>query len=274
MITADITSEAGHDVSPHYLPDGRIIFSSTRQRQSKAILLDENKPQFEAFDEDRNEPAYLLHVMSDTGDAADLHQVSFNQSDDFDPVVLDNGKIMFSRWDNAGNVNGIHLYQMNPDGTELELLYGAESHLTGTNNGQVQFIGAREMMDGRIMAIVRPFDQPELGGAITIIDAQTVRREHSIDRRIPGMTGPRKSRRRRIKCAPTTCLRQAGGSAPRSRSGTAAGRVLVSWAICRLAEPDPADPAAQIFVPCTDALSRIPTRSSRRRSMAFGCTTP
>ena len=30
------------------------------------------------------------------------------------------------------------------------------------------------------------------------------------------------------------------------------GRVLVSWDICRLAEPDPADPTATIFVPCTD----------------------
>jgi hypothetical protein len=29
------------------------------------------------------------------------------------------------------------------------------------------------------------------------------------------------------------------------------GRVLTTWSICRLAEPDPADPALQIFVPCT-----------------------
>src|SRR5690606_39701898 len=146
---------------PHYLPDGRIIFSSTRQRQSKAILLDEGKPQFDALDEDRNEPALVLHVMN--ADGSDLHQVSFNQSHDLDPTVLDSGKVMFSRWDHAGNVNGIHLYRMNPDGTELELLYGAESHMTGTDGGQVQFVGAREMPDGRIMAIARPFDHPELG---------------------------------------------------------------------------------------------------------------
>ena len=103
----------------------------------------------------------------------EFKQVSFNQSSDYEPTVLDNGKVLFSRWDHAGNVNGIHLYQMNPDGTELELLYGAESHLTGTNNGAVQFVSAREMLDGRIMAILRPFDHPELGGAITIIDTQT-----------------------------------------------------------------------------------------------------
>ena len=62
---------------------------------------------------------------------------------------------------------------MNPDGSDLQLYYGAESHLTGTNNSEVQFVGARETLDGDAMAIVRPFDHPELGGAITVIDTPT-----------------------------------------------------------------------------------------------------
>src|SRR5690606_30002667 len=64
LIESDLVAEAGHDLFPHYLPDGRIIFSSTRQRQAKAILIDEGKPQFDALDEDRNEPAFVLHVMN------------------------------------------------------------------------------------------------------------------------------------------------------------------------------------------------------------------
>ena len=75
---------------PHYLPDGRIVFSSTRQRQSRAILLDEGKPQFAAQDEDHNEPAFVLHVMD--ADGSDIHQISFNQSHDLDPAVLDDGR--------------------------------------------------------------------------------------------------------------------------------------------------------------------------------------
>ncbi len=55
IFASDITAEGGHDVYPHYMPDDRIIFSSTRQRQAKAILLDEGKPQFEAQVEDRSE---------------------------------------------------------------------------------------------------------------------------------------------------------------------------------------------------------------------------
>src|SRR5690606_32964682 len=31
LIESDLVAEAGHDLFPHYLPDGRIIFSSTRQ---------------------------------------------------------------------------------------------------------------------------------------------------------------------------------------------------------------------------------------------------
>src|SRR5450755_5175877 len=36
---------AGHDVGARYLPDGRIIFSSSRQLATQSILLDEGRPQ-------------------------------------------------------------------------------------------------------------------------------------------------------------------------------------------------------------------------------------
>ncbi|QKQ26779.1 hypothetical protein [Candidatus Reidiella endopervernicosa] len=35
IIADDLTAEGGQDLAPHYLPDGRIIFSSTRQQQAK-----------------------------------------------------------------------------------------------------------------------------------------------------------------------------------------------------------------------------------------------
>jgi Tol biopolymer transport system component len=117
IIPDDLTAEEGHDIDPQYLADGRIIFSSTRQTQGKAILVDENKQQFEAFDESFGEPSFVLHVMDDDGN--NLHQVSFNQSHDLEPTMRDNGKVVFTRWDNAGNNNAMHLYQMNPDGSAL-----------------------------------------------------------------------------------------------------------------------------------------------------------
>ena len=249
IIASDITAEAGQDIAPHYLPDGRIIFSSTRQRTAKAILLDEGKPQFEAQDEDRQNPAFVLHVMR--GDGSDLHQVSFNQSDDLDPSVLENGKVLFSRWDHAGNVNEINLYQMNPDGSDLELLYGAQSHMTGTNNGEVEFLDAREMMDGRIMAVVRPFDQPELGGAITIIDTPTYVENTQPIAAYAGLTGPAQTPATPNQVRTDNLPSQGGRFSSAFPLWDGTGRVLVSWAICRLEEPDPNDPAATIIVPCT-----------------------
>jgi hypothetical protein len=249
IIASDITAEAGQDISPHYLPDGRILFVSTRQRQAKAILLDEGKPQFDARDEDRQNPAFVLHVMRDDG--SDLHQISFNQSSDYDPTVLANGKVLFSRWDHAGNVNGINLYQVNADGTELELVYGAQSHMTGTDDTEVEFLDGREMPDGRIMAIVRPFDHPELGGAITIIDTKTYVENTQSVASSPGMTGPAQTAATPNQVR-TDLLPSPGGrfsSAFPLWDGT--GRVLASWEICRLAEPDPNDPTVTLFVPCT-----------------------
>jgi hypothetical protein len=250
LIVSDLTAEQGHDLWPHYLPGDRIIFVSTRQQTAKAILLNDGKPQFDARDEDRQEPAFVLHVMHDDG-RDEFTQVSFNQSSDYEPTVLDNGKVLFSRWDHAGNVNGINLYQMNPDGTELELLYGAESHLTGTNNSEVQFIGAREMPDGRIMAIVRPFDHPELGGAITIIDTPTYVENAQPLALYAGMTGPAQTAATPNQVRTDLLPSQGGRFSSAFPLWDGTGRVLTTWAICRLVEPDPADPTLTIVVPCT-----------------------
>ena len=149
-----------NDVAPQSLPDGRVVFSSTRQRQSQAILLDEGKPQFIAQDEARTEPAFVLHVMNPDG--SNIHQISFNQSQDRDPTVLANGRVMWSRWDDAPGKDGMHLYSANPDGTDVQLLYGANSHATGTtadgtNNAIIEFVKTHEMQDGRILALVRPY---------------------------------------------------------------------------------------------------------------------
>ncbi len=246
IITSDLTAEAGHDVAPHYLPDGRIVFSSTRQRQSKAVLLDEGKPQFDAQDEDRNEPAFVLHVMNEDG--SDLHQVSFNQSHDLDPTVLANGQILFSRWDNAAGVNEINLYRMNPDGTALELFYGAESHATGTNAATVQFVQPREMPDGRILTIARPFQTDEAGGDLVAIDAQNfVENLQPTAPNVGLLTGPAQSRVV-VNDVRTDDSISPGGeftSAYPLFDGT--NRMFVSWSPCRLLS------ATLQIIPCSPA---------------------
>ncbi len=172
QLTNDNTTK-GHDVGAHYLPDGRIIFSSTRQSGTQAILIDEGRPQYPAQTDDRKQPIFLLHVMN--ADGTGIHQISFNTNHDFAPSVLADGRIVFSRYESI-NGDQISLYRSYPDGTGLELYYGANSHATGANiagtgTNVIQFLNARQRADGKLIAIVRPFLGTQLGGDIVQIDA-------------------------------------------------------------------------------------------------------
>src|SRR6056297_678017 len=237
IITSDIVAESGHDLAPAYLPDERIIFSSTRQRQSGAVLLDEGKPQFSALDEDRNVPALVLHVMN--ADGTDIRQVSFNQSHDLDPAVLSNGQVVFSRWDNAPGNDGIHLYRMNPDGAALELLYGANSHDTGSGGEPVQFLRPRELPNGNVMALLRPFDGAGGGGDIIEIDVANYIENTQPNRdNIGVLSGPAQSAATINEVLIDDDAPSPGGrynSVFPLRDGTE--RLLVSWSQCRLQDP-------------------------------------
>jgi hypothetical protein len=164
---------AGHDVGGRYLPDGRIVFASTRQLATQSILLDEGRPQYSAQTDNRQQAIFLLHVMN--GDGTQAHQISFNTNHDFAPSISANGQIIFSRWETT-NGDQVSLYRANPDGTGLQLYYGANSHATGaniagTNNNVIQFLNARELASGALVAIVRPFIGTQLGGDIVTINA-------------------------------------------------------------------------------------------------------
>ncbi len=243
VIPSDIVARQGNDVAPSYLPDGRIVFTSTRQRQSKAILLDEGKPQFDAQDEHRDEPAFVLHVMN--GDGTGIHQVSFNQSHDFDPAVLADGRVVFSRWDAAPGHDEMSLYAMRPDGSQLELLYGANSHKTGTEGSTVQFLEPRPMANGHLLARAQPFVAPERGGGLLEIDvANYVENTQPTAPNRGSLAGPAQVP------ATVNVVRTVPGPSPGGRyrssyplhDGT--GRILVSWTQCRLLQ-------GTRIVPCT-----------------------
>jgi hypothetical protein len=244
IIRSNITAEDGQDIAPHYLPDGRIIFSSTRQRRSKAILLDEGKPrQFPALDEDRNEHALVLHVMN--ADGSGLHQVTFNQSHDLDPTVLSSGEVVFSRWDNMGTRNAISLYRMHPDGTDLQLLYGAHSHATGTNGSDVHFMQPRELPEGGLLSILMPFTDSSHGGSLIEIDTNIyIDNTEALGQNQGILTGPAQL------AATVNDVHTDDTVSPGGRFGSAwplddgTNRMLVSWSECRLLEPG-------LIVPCT-----------------------
>ena len=262
VIKSDLTAEIGHDIMPKYLPDGRIIFASTRQTRSQAVLLDEGKPGFPAMDEDENEFAFNIHIMNDDGSG--VEQVTYNQSHDLDPAPLSNGQIVFSRWDNAGQNNEMNLYRMNPDGSGLELLYGAQSHDTGTNGDTIQFSQPRELEDGRIMTLIRPFTDTEGGGELITIDTiQYVENTQPTAPNIGILNGPAQQDATVLDVSTEPGVPSVGGryaSVYPILDGS--DRLIVSWSQCRLLEqlPDDGDPLTDDTAvrPCTiDRLANL-----------------
>jgi Hydrazine synthase alpha subunit middle domain len=242
-----------NDVSPHYLPDGRIVFATTRQSDSQGILLDEGKPQFSAQDEARTEPAFVLEVMN--ADGTKLHQISFNQSHDRDATVLANGRVLWTRWDHAPGKDAMSLYSANPDGSDLELYYGANSHMTGTNNSVVEFVQPRQMQDGRILALARQYTGVDDGGQLVIIDGAHYAENTQPLLAFRTLSGPAQS------AATSNDVRTIPGPSPGGRFSSAyplqdgTNRILVSWSQCRLLDNTQAPPA---IVPCTSTALAAP----------------
>ena len=255
VIKSDLTAEIGHDIMPKYLPDGRLVFASTRQTRAQAVLLDEGKAGFPAMDEDQNEFAFNIHIMNDNGSG--VEQLSFNQSHDLNPAPMGNGQVVFSRWDHAGNNDEVNLYRMNPDGSALELLYGAQSHATGTNGEIVQFMQPRELEDGRTMALIRPFTDTEGGGELIAIDTQQyLENTQPTAPNIGILNGPAQE-----DATVNQVSTEPGVPSPGGRFASVypildgSGRLIVSWSQCRLLEQlmDDGDPLTDdtLITPCT-----------------------
>jgi hypothetical protein len=105
-----ITHGPSANISPVLLSDGRIMFVSTRHG---------------TYVQCQPAPAGLLHVMD--RDGSHVRRVSANIDSDQSPQVMDDGRVLFTRWDYGIEKNVFArqaLWTMNPDGTGLDLFFG------------------------------------------------------------------------------------------------------------------------------------------------------
>lgn len=243
IIDSDVTARAGQDVAPAYLPDGRIVFSSTRQRISKAVLLDEGKPQYSGLDEEGDSPGFVLHVMDDDGQ--NIEQITFNQSHDLDPMVADDGTIVFSRWDNAGQTrnNGVNLYRVNPDGTGLSYLFGRHSHDSVPEANDIQYLQPRKSDSGNLLVQLRPFETDDYASVLAEVDVDQF---VEANLRLDGTEGSgQRSLVPGVGLDGQLSLKGSYASVSPLLDGT--NRYLVSWTPCRLRET-----ATDRIVNCTE----------------------
>jgi hydrazine synthase alpha subunit-like protein len=265
------TSPNAQDVDPHYLSDGRIVFSSTRQTQSREVLINEggvgeNVQPFEAQTESQNTSDFLLMVMN--SDGTGIHQISFNPSHDLNSYLLANGRVVFTRWDDTVNRtggSGMHIYSVNPDGTDVQLLYGAQSHTTSSTNPSnaagcpagedcaVQFMLPRPLQDGRLLTLVRPFAGADFGGNLAIIDTNDFVENNQA---VPDTGYPTSASALMAATQNNVATQTVNGvpvPSPGGRFNSAfplwdgTNRVLVSWNQCRLQDK------TGTLMACTDA---------------------
>jgi len=106
-----ITSGPFDDYEPEYLPDGGIVFVSTRARRWVGCWMTQ---------------VGTIHRCD--ADGRNIQMLSCNIEHDNTPSVLPNGQILYMRWEyvDRSQVEFHHLWTMNPDGTNQEIYYGNE----------------------------------------------------------------------------------------------------------------------------------------------------
>ena len=100
------------DWDPCYLPDGGFAFVSTRSQS------------YGRCHGGRYVPAFLLYRMN--GDGGDIKRLSLGEANEWDPAVLPDGRIVYTRWDyiNRHDTRFQSLWTTHPDGTGTAHYYG------------------------------------------------------------------------------------------------------------------------------------------------------
>jgi hypothetical protein len=122
------------DFDARYLPDGRIVFVSTRKgtalqanKASAQATLNSTEPDsFVRCGGGNHRPVavFTLHRMD--ADGENLCAISAFENFEWLPAVASDGRILYARWDYIDRFNGdfFSLWSTNPDGTNGQLVYG------------------------------------------------------------------------------------------------------------------------------------------------------
>jgi formylglycine-generating enzyme required for sulfatase activity len=97
-----------------YLPDERVIFSSTAVRQGVPCI-------------GGSAPIANLYLLS--ADRKRVRQLCFDQDHNWNPAVMNNGRVLYTRWEymDIPHYYSRLLFHMNPDGTDQKAFYGSNS---------------------------------------------------------------------------------------------------------------------------------------------------
>jgi len=159
-----LTDGPDDDIEPAYLPDGGIIFGSSRCRRFVNCWF-----------------SRVATLYRCDADGSNIRLVSSNNDHDNTPWVLPDGRVLYMRWEyvDRSQVHFHHLWTVNPDGTGQMTFYG--NMFSGTAMLDAKPIDGSD----KIVASFSPgHGRTEHMGHVTVVDSATDPDDPNAARRI------------------------------------------------------------------------------------------
>jgi hypothetical protein len=162
------------DFDARYLPNGRIVFLSTRKGQflqcGKASAMETTlrtmPDSYVRCGGDNTRPCAVFTLHSMNADGGDLEAISAFENFEWTPSIADDGRILYARWDYIDRFNGhfMSLWSCNQDGTNGQLVYG-----NYTTKPQCIF-EARQIPGTQKLVFTAAAHHSIMGGSLAILD--------------------------------------------------------------------------------------------------------
>ena len=153
-----------------YLPNGDIIFASTRVIQGVPCV---------------GGSSNVATLFSMKADGSGIRQLCFDQDHTWCPTVLNNGRVLYTRWEYSDTPHYYtrNLMHMNPDGTGQTEFYGSNSYWPNS----LFFARSLPGSASKVAAIVSGHHGVPRMGELVILDSAISPRENAgVVQRIPG----------------------------------------------------------------------------------------
>jgi hypothetical protein len=150
-----LTNDAYDDLMPNYLPDGSIVFSSTRRGAHVRCFHRRCGTRWQS---------YTLYRMD--ADGGNIRPLSYHDTNEWYPSVMPSGQILYARWDyiDRDAVTHQNLWLTRPDGTNPQALWG-----NATPNPHCAF-QAKPVPGGNKIVFIASAHHSVTAGSVVLLD--------------------------------------------------------------------------------------------------------
>lgn len=152
-LTRLTTDDAAEDTEPCWMPDGRVLFTSSREGRLVQC----------------GDWALVFGLWSMAADGGDLRKVGEPQDSEFYPSLLEDGRILYTRWDYVMKAYNViqPLWTVFPDGRRSQLAYG---EWYAFSRGPIALFEGRQIPGTRLVVAVGAAHHNTGVGPIMVVD--------------------------------------------------------------------------------------------------------